>query len=118
MAERSNRWTRNALLVLLGLAVGSAAIRHFVPAPPIRHISPKFAHLRSHPNSYDVVFVGSSRVFRHITPKVFDRRLRGHNINLRSFNLGIPAAKSVEVWHLLKRLEGQALDGLSTRPAG
>ena len=105
MAELTRRRIRNALLLGLGLIAGSAAIRDQTPTPHIRHVSTKMAHVEENPDSYDILFVGSSRVFRQISPKIFDDQLRSHSIHLRSFNFGIPAAKSGEVWHLLKRLE-------------
>jgi len=98
------RQIRNALILALGLVGGAAAIRELTPAPFISDLTPKVAHLEENPDTYDILFVGSSRVFRQISPKVFDQQLRTHDFNLRSFNAGVPAAKSVEVWHSLRRL--------------
>jgi hypothetical protein len=104
MTRSPIRLVRNASLLALGLIAGSTAIRDFTPEPNLRDVSAKLAHIAENPDTYDILFVGSSRVFRQISPTVFDQRLRTHGLDLRSFNAGIPAAKSVEVWHFLRRL--------------
>ena len=106
MAAKTHHRMGNALLLALGLFAGSAIIRDHTPMPHIRHVSTKLEHLEESPESHDILFVGSSRVFRQISPKIFDERLQAQSIRVRSFNLGIPAAKSGEVWHLLKSLRG------------
>jgi len=98
------RQLRNALILVLGLIGCAVAIRETTPAPFIQYLTPKVAHLQENPNKYDVLFVGSSRVFRQVIPGVFDEQVRKHDLDLRSFNAGIPAAKSVEVWHFLNLL--------------
>lgn len=98
----TTRQLRNLLILTLALFGGSAAIHRLTPAPFISSLTPKVKHMGSNPDAYDLLFVGSSRVFRQISPKVFDQQLRISGVSLRSFNAGVPAAKSVEVWHLLR----------------
>jgi len=105
MSAPSIRRLGNLGLLLVGVLAGSAAVRWSAPEPVLDHVTPKLSFLSINSERYDVLFVGSSRVYRQISPKVFDRRLKKHGLRLRSFNAGIPAAKSVEVWHLLRRLE-------------
>lgn len=93
---------RNLFILVLGVLAGATAIRGVTPTPFIRYLTPKIVHLEENPDAYDILFVGSSRVFRQISPKVFDERLQTRGVDLRSFNAGLPAAKSVEVWHLLR----------------
>lgn len=104
MIRLTLRRLRNFVLLLLGLAVGVALIRGVTPEPHLEHVTPKLTHLKQNPQAYDVLFVGSSRVFRQVSPKLFDRRMRHHGHRFTSFNAGIPAAKSAEVWHFLNRL--------------
>lgn len=98
------RQLRNAAILLVGLLAGTAVIRALTPAPLVLPVTPKLEHLRANSERYDVLFVGSSRVYRQVMPEVFDRRLRHRGLGLRSFNAGIPAAKSVEVWHFMRLL--------------
>jgi hypothetical protein len=73
----------------------------------VRIVSEKLAFLSEHPDDYDILFVGSSRVYRQISPATFDRVLGEAGYPLRSFNLGIGAAKVPEVAFLLKRLANE-----------
>lgn len=102
--RRSIHHLRSVLVLAVSLFAASAAIRHLTPEPFIRHVTPKLHHLEEHFEEYEILFVGSSRVYRQISPKVFDERLRSRGLDLPSFNAGVPAAKSVEVWHLLQEL--------------
>jgi hypothetical protein len=79
-------------------------IRSMTPPPYVRIVSEKLAYLAEHPDDYDILMVGSSRVYRQISPAAFDRVLAEAGYPLRSFNLGIGAAKVPEVSFLLKRL--------------
>jgi hypothetical protein len=98
------RQLRNAAILLVCLFGGAAVIRTSTPAPFIEHVTPKLEHLRANSEAYDILFVGSSRVYRQVMPRVFDRRLRHRGVELSSFNAGIPAARSVEVWHFMRLL--------------
>lgn len=94
------------LIFALAMMAAASAIRGLTPTPFIRYLTPKVEHLKEHSDRYDLLFVGSSRVFRQISPRVFDERMRSHQIETRSFNAGVPAAKSVELWHLLRGFAG------------
>lgn len=58
----------------------------------IRMVS-KVEHLKSHAADYDVLFIGSSNVYRHIMPSLFDRKVPRA---LGSFNFGIQALLNPE----------------------
>jgi len=98
------RQLSNAAVLGVCLIGGAAAIRAVTPAPYVPNVTPKLVHLEENPETYDVLFIGSSRVFRHVMPPVFEGRLAELGIDLRSFNAGIPAARSVEVWSFMNRL--------------
>jgi len=102
------RRLRNLVILVLAVVAGATAIRTLTPEPYLRHVTPKTRHLGMNPDRYEILFAGSSRVYRQISPKVFDDELRARGIDLVSFNAGIPAAKSVEVWHFLKRLASES----------
>jgi hypothetical protein len=87
-------------------------IRSITPPPYVHIVSEKLAYLVENPDRYDVLMVGSSRVYRQISPAAFDRVLAEAGYPMRSFNLGIGAAKVAEVSFLLKRLEREQV----TRP--
>jgi hypothetical protein len=102
------RTLRNATLACCGLALGCALIRAATPDPYVHNLSEKlerFGHIK---DSVDAVFVGSSRVHRHLSPRVFDRVVAEHGHASRSFNLGVPASKMVEILAMLERLREMA----------
>ncbi|NOT28941.1 MAG: hypothetical protein HOP15_00675 [Planctomycetes bacterium] len=49
----------------------------------------KFAHFRAHADEYDLVYVGTSRVFRGFDPATFDQTLAELGHPLRSYNFGL-----------------------------
>jgi hypothetical protein len=52
----------------------------------------------------DTVFLGSSRVYRHLDPATFDATFAEHGRQARSFNLGVPDMRMLETLHLAERL--------------
>ncbi len=64
---------RNMLILVPALFACSAMIHQLTPAPFVRSLTPKLTHLEENPDTYDILFVGSSRVFRQISPKIFDQ---------------------------------------------
>ncbi|MEE4274006.1 MAG: hypothetical protein V2I67_20180 [Thermoanaerobaculales bacterium] len=98
------RQLANAAILSACLVGGAALIRAVTPSPYVPNVTPKLVHLQDNPDAYDVLFIGSSRVYRHVVPQVFERRLAERGIDVRSFNAGIPAARSVEIWSFMNRL--------------
>jgi len=80
------------------------AIRAFVPDPYVPLVTEKFARLEKLRDEVDVLFVGSSLVYRHLSPVAFDRKMASRGRPTRSFNLGLPGALNAEVLHLLRRV--------------
>lgn len=96
-------------LFAASFALGVALIGRWVPPPSEPLIEAKLAQLEAHLDEYDTLFFGSSRVFRGIIPRVFDREMavRGHPT--RSYNMGLVALRPHEGNRLLRRV-------LSLRP--
>lgn len=83
------------LLALLGVRRGLRLVpglRLEEPGPP----AIKAAHLQEHAGEIDVVFVGSSRVYRQLNPAVFELRSSERGIPLRAYNLGLPGMQFPE----------------------
>lgn len=92
-------------LVLLALAVSSAAFRAWVlPWPHDGALADKLAYYEAHRDAYDVLFIGSSRVAHGYMPEIIDPILSEAGFPLRSFNLGIDAMTSFEADFLLRRV--------------
>lgn len=52
----------------------------------------------------DLIFVGSSRVYRHVHPATFDSVLASHDIPIRSYNLGYPGTNAFETPYQLRKI--------------
>jgi hypothetical protein len=64
----------------------------------------KAEHLRRHGDEIDLLFLGSSRVYRQLNPAVFDARLAELGWPLRSYNYGLPGVRFYELLYLAERL--------------
>ena len=65
-------------LAMLALAFVAAClvIRSAFPFPDIPNVHAKIVHFREHPNDYDTLFIGSSRLNYQVIPSQFDRLSR------------------------------------------
>lgn len=85
----------------------------FVVLPPhIEGYSEKLAFYERHADQFSVLFVGSSRVFRHMVPAVFDEAAAEAGLEVRSFNIGMDALNMIEQRALLRAI-GRAGNGSS-----
>lgn len=87
-----------------GLAFGSWMLQQLVPPVRIPEYSDKLDHLAQRGKSYDVVFIGSSRVRRQISPRVFDATLKEKGWDGRSFNFGMDGLGHPEMPYLIDQL--------------
>jgi len=90
-------------LACCGLRRGFEALPDLVleePGPPAL----KLQHLRAHGDEIELLFLGSSRVFRQLNPTVFDAQLAERGLRLRSYNLGLPGMRFYEQLYLIDRL--------------
>jgi len=70
----------------------------------IEEVSEKLNYFSQHKDSYDVVFIGSSRTHRQIMPQVFDRVLQEQGYTVRSFNLGIGGSYLPETYFYIRKV--------------
>lgn len=93
-----------------GLALGCAAIGRLLPVPNVPQVKEKIEWFRAHRDDYTALFLGTSRVRRHILPSLFDRLAAEQGMEMRSFNLGVDTLMAPE--------DGYVLDlALATRPS-
>lgn len=82
------------LLFCLSLSAGSRLFDSGLPAPPF--IRSKLEHLEKNRDHYDVLFIGSSRVYRGVVPNVFDSTMKRLGHATWSFNLAMLAMRPHE----------------------
>jgi hypothetical protein len=100
-------------IVLLALVLGiNQAVEPLLPAGwPNRQIRTKLEAWAESEETVDLVFLGSSRFYRHIDPARFDAVV-ADSFPSHSFNLGGPAFANPERYALLEQILDDAPDGL------
>jgi hypothetical protein len=83
------------------LVASCAILGRILPFPEVTEVRAKMEYLAKHGDEYDVLFVGSSRVYWQIVPSIFDRVAAENGVRVKSFNAGITAAFSPEQGYLL-----------------
>jgi len=94
------RFAIKSIAFVLGFVALAVACAPLDSYSDIRIVGPKLAHIRSHPNDYDLIFFGSSYVHREFAPAVFDATLAERGYAMRSFNFGIPGMDPPETYFL------------------
>jgi hypothetical protein len=98
---------RSALLVAVyfcALSVGCLALGRWLPFPDVPVVREKLAHLARHGDEYDVLFVGSSRLYFQVLPSIFDQVAREEGLPVRSFNAAVAAMAPPEDNYLLDQI--------------
>lgn len=106
------RWAVVVLGAFLGALVACHVIgdRVFGTFPDVPVVSDKLAVLAARRDTVDTLFIGSSRVYNHLSPRVFDAELRAVGLASNSLNLGVSAMRPPESFQMLDR-------ALALRPA-
>ncbi len=124
-----NRVVKSLLSMVLFLSTLAIAA-HFIggafPSNDNRFFDRKLAQFAAADPPYDVIFTGSSRVYRHIHPAMFDSVTAANGISTHSYNFGYTGTTPLETPHQLRQIlaEDQAghvrwvfvsLEGLETQ---
>lgn len=88
-----------------------ASVMHaLTPWPSDYGLGAKFEFFAEHKDEYEILFFGSSVIYRSVVPAVIENTLRAGGEPLRCFNFGNPGMRAFETDHLLK-------EALALRPA-
>jgi hypothetical protein len=89
---------------MLGVVVVCAAIHRVDTDADVDVVGDKLRYFRAHADDYTVVFVGSSYVYREVSPAEFDAVTSERGVATRSFNFGIPGMDPPETYYLVDRI--------------
>ena len=94
---------RQCLLPCLGCALLLAS------ADPVRsqevgRVAPKLHWCEAHKDGFEIVFVGSSRVFHGLSPRIFDQVASASGQRWRSFNLGMDKMGMAQSMAIIREL--------------
>jgi hypothetical protein len=80
----------------LAFAAACGAIQRALPLQNIPAVWQKLAHLSARGGDYDTIFIGSSRIYYQIVPRIFDELSAARGLPTRSFNAGIAGMRPPE----------------------
>ena len=93
---------------IFNTAIGAAVflatclgLRALLPFPEVPEVTPKLRYFIEHKDDFDTLFIGSSRIYRHIEPEMFDRAAAARGVPTHSFNLAIGGMHPPESFYLL-----------------
>ncbi|MEO0540982.1 MAG: hypothetical protein AAFZ80_08975 [Cyanobacteria bacterium P01_A01_bin.105] len=102
------KYLKQGAIALITFLLTASLLNQIIPSPAIPpnivFVSPKYEHYLAHKDDYNALFFGSSRVYNHIIPQVFDEAAAAAGTEARSFNFGIPAQRSLAGYVLLKEV--------------
>lgn len=64
----------------------------------------KLVYWEKHKDEFDVLFIGSSLIVRHIKPLLFDKMTTENGLKTTSFNLGFSGAALLETYTFIKKI--------------
>jgi hypothetical protein len=94
------------LPALAAFVVAAVALSLWAPWPEEYGYAAKMRYFEEHKDEFDVVYLGSSRVFRGIDPRIVDAELAAAGVPCRSFNLAVGGMGAFETDYLLQRIAG------------
>jgi hypothetical protein len=80
---------------------GMAAVLHLALPPHVPEVTPKLDYLKAHLGDFDTLFIGSSRIYHGVSPRVFDTVTAAGGKPTRSFNVAINGMLPPESLHML-----------------
>jgi hypothetical protein len=85
-------------------ALCSVIFARITPTPEIPVVSSKLENFSEKKDEYNTIFIGSSRIYRHIVPSKFDNLMQSRGRNIKSYNFGVYAMHVPETYFLLKKI--------------
>ena len=99
---------KRLLVFAIAFLVVAFVLNKLIPSPPVPEnvifIGPKYHYYQQHKERYNTLFFGSSRIFNHIIPAVFDQTVAAAGEQTQSFNFGIPAMRVLNSYFLLEQV--------------
>lgn len=94
----------NLGVFLIGLFTTSLLIKKNLPSPELAVIDSKLDYFEADKDEYEVLFLGSSRMYRHLIPTTFDQEMADQGYELDSFNFGVYSMKFAESYFVLNKI--------------
>ena len=97
---------KSLFIAALSFVVMTLLLQQIIASPSIPMnlpiISPKFAYYQAHKDEYNTLFFGSSRIYHHVDPAIFDAEAQAAGLTIHSFNFGISGLKPLQSYVLMR----------------
>jgi hypothetical protein len=90
----------SGVVFAVSLAATASLIARVAGRTPVPEFSDKLADVVERKDGIDVLFLGSSRVRRQISPRIFDSVLRERGMEVQSYNFGLDGLGVPEIAHV------------------
>jgi len=101
-------YIQQSAIALIAFLVAAFLLNRIIPSPPIPSnvvfIGPKYEFYQAHKDDYNALFFGSSRIYSHVIPDVFDETVQAAGVDINSYNFGIPAMRAIDSAVLVKEV--------------
>lgn len=98
------RYTLAFLLVLGGFWITRTVMEPVTEERVVLLSDKKLEEFAQRKDSYQVIFIGTSRVYRQLSPAVFEDELARHGIEMETYNFGTPSQGLPEQLHVLRQI--------------
>ena len=82
--------------MVLAFTGACLAIRRVFPFPEMPDAHAKMMHFSAHPDDYDALFLGTSRINFQVIPAMFDPLAQAAGVPVKSFNAGVAGMRPPE----------------------
>lgn len=109
------KYAQQSIVGLIAFIVAASLLSQIIPSPTIPSnivfIGPKNDYFQAHKDEYNTIFFGSSRVYNHVIPELFDTTANqavgtaiatddvsteANTAEINSYNFGIPAMRAID----------------------
>lgn len=97
---------------VLAVLISVLVMDHFLSAgdtPNLGLFGKKVGYLRENHDQYNVLFVGTSSIYRAINPVVLKEVAAGNGCDVRAFNLGVSKLRLTELRHIRDQLSPEMI---------
>ena len=101
-------YVKQSAIALVSFLLAAFLLNQIIPSPTIPSnvvfIGPKYDYYKVHKDEYNALFFGSSRIYSHVVPEVFDSAANANGVEINSYNFGIPAMRALDSAVLLEEV--------------
>ena len=90
------------LLAALAFVLTGALLERLPLSSGADLLGQRLDQLRPSVGEIQTLFLGSSRIYRHLDPSVFDAAFAEHGLDMHSFNVGVPGMRTLEALNTLR----------------